>query len=99
MTDERSRTHAKLIWPTQPGLVVPQGHEHREEFSETHPALVVVDPEVLGGKACLAGSRLPAETLLACVDAGNSWDSIVASWPWLTPGHVEAAQDWRRRYG
>ncbi len=40
------------------------------------------------------GSRLPIATLLACVDAGNDWDRVVGSWPFLTPAHVEAA----RRY-
>lgn len=40
------------------------------------------------------GSRLPVMTLLACVDSGNSWQRIVATWPWLTPAHLDAARDW-----
>jgi len=59
-----------------------------------HPPKVVADPEVLGGIPCLAGSRLPATTLLAMVQAGTPWESITASWPWLTPAHVEAARAW-----
>lgn len=57
-----------------------------------HPPVVVVDPDVLAGMPCLAGSRLPAQTLIAMVDAGDTWDRIVASWPWLTPAHVDAAK-------
>ncbi len=52
------------------------------------------DPAVLGGIAVFAGSRLPITTLLACVDAGDSWERIVASWPWVTTEHVEAARRW-----
>ena len=52
------------------------------------------DPEVLGGEPVFAGTRLPVATLLACVDAGNSWERIVASWPWVTVAHVQAAREW-----
>jgi uncharacterized protein (DUF433 family) len=57
----------------------------------TLPA-VEVHPEVMGGTPVLAGSRLPVATLLACVDAGDSWERIVDSWPFLTPARVEAAR-------
>ena len=62
--------------------------------AQEHPAKVVSDPDVMGGVPCLAGSRLPATTLLACVNAGNEWERIVDSWPWLTPAHVAAAKAW-----
>lgn len=52
------------------------------------------DPEVLGGEPVFAGTRLPVATLLACVDAGNSWERIVARWPWVTVAHVQAAREW-----
>lgn len=55
---------------------------------------IVEDPDILGGIAVFAGSRLPVTTLLACVDAGNSWERIVESWPWLTAEHVETARRW-----
>lgn len=51
-------------------------------------------PEVRGGEPVFAGTRLPVATLLACVDAGNSWERIVASWPWVTVAHVQAAREW-----
>lgn len=56
--------------------------------------LIHRDPDVLGGAAVFAGSRLPVTTLLACLDAGDSWERVIASWPWLTVGHVEAARRW-----
>jgi len=56
--------------------------------------LIHCDSRIMGGVAVFVGSRLPVATLLACVDAGNSWARIVASWPWLTPDHLDAARDW-----
>lgn len=52
------------------------------------------DPAVLGGEPVFAGTRLPVATLLACMDAGNSWERIVASWPWVTLDHVRVAREW-----
>lgn len=63
-------------------------------MNEQHPPVVVVDPDILAGTPCLAGSRLPAQTLIAMVDSGDTWERIVASWPWLTPAHVDAARAW-----
>lgn len=58
------------------------------------PPLIHSDPAILGGTAVFIGSRLPVETLLACLDAGEDWARIVASWPWLTQAHAEAARRW-----
>ena len=62
-----------------------------------HPPCVTVCADTMGGVGCMTGSRLPASTLLACVDAGNAWERIVESWPWLTPAHVEAAREYKQR--
>jgi len=56
------------------------------------------DPDILGGEPVFVGSRLPVRTLPACVDAGNNWDRIVASWPWLTRAHVDAARHWEQTH-
>jgi len=52
------------------------------------------DPAVLGGEVVFEGTRLPVKTLLACVDGGDAWDRIAASWPWVTLAHVQAAREW-----
>lgn len=59
--------------------------------TSTLPA-IETDAHVIGGTPVLAGSRLPVATLLACVDAGDSWERIVESWPFLTLAHLEAAR-------
>ena len=57
-------------------------------------SLIHCDLEILDGVAVFVGSRLPVTTLLACVSAGNTWNRIVASCPWLTPAHLDAAGEW-----
>jgi len=60
----------------------------------TEPPRIQCDAAVLGGEPVFAGTRLPVATLLACVDAGDSWERIVSSWAWVTPAHVQAAREW-----
>lgn len=63
-------------------------------MTTTNSSLIHCDPRVMGGVAVFVGSRLPVTTLLACIDAGNAWERIVASWPWLTSAHLDAARAW-----
>lgn len=58
------------------------------------PPQVHSDPAILGGTPVFAGTRLPIATLLACVDSGDAWERLVASWPWLTEAHLQAARAW-----
>lgn len=63
-----------------------------------HPPQVTSDPEVMGGTPVLAGSRLPVETLLAVVAAGTDWERVLDSWPWLTPEHLEVAEQFAKTH-
>ena len=63
-----------------------------DSMDAEHPPVVIVDPDVMGGTPCLAGSRLPATTLVACAD--SDWQRTVQSWPWLTSAHIGAARAW-----
>ena len=58
-----------------------------------HSALISSDPDVLGGVACLTGSRLPIDVVLASLDAGIDLERLRASWPFLTDEHINAARD------
>lgn len=62
-------------------------------MSESRLPAIASDPEVMDGVPVFVGSRLPIRTLLACVDAGDDWDRLVESWPFLTPAHVRAARE------
>jgi len=55
-------------------------------------SLISVDPEVMGGIPCFAGSRLPVKTVLECLAQGDSFEVLQQSWPFLTLAHVAAAR-------
>jgi uncharacterized protein (DUF433 family) len=63
-----------------------------KKLDAQHPPLVSSDPEVLGGTPVFAGTRLPVETLLACVAAGTPWERLLENWPLLTSEHLAAAE-------
>ena len=50
---------------------------------------LVFDPAILGGKACIKGTRISVEMILEWVASGASRDDIVKSYPQLTPEDVE----------
>lgn len=58
-------------------------------------ALVVSDPEVMGGAAVFAGTRVPIDVVLGSVAAGVDVLRLQASYPFLTNNQIEAA----RAYG
>lgn len=58
-----------------------------------HSPLILSDPDVLGGAACFAGSRLPVAVVLASLDADINLERLCASWPFLTDEHINAARD------
>lgn len=64
----------------------------RADGPQATPAKVVVDPEVMGGRPCFAGTRVPADIVMASVDKGIEWSRLVASYPFLTEAHVAAAR-------
>lgn len=66
-------------------------------MTTTDSTLIHCDPAIMGGVAVFVGSRLPVTTLLGCVDAGHPWERILASWPWLTSAHLDAARAWAAR--
>ncbi|SFM31045.1 DUF433 domain-containing protein [Methylobacterium pseudosasicola] len=55
---------------------------------------VVSDPAVMSGDPCVAGTRVPAETILAYLRAGHSDRDIHEDYPTLPPGAVDAVRRW-----
>lgn len=55
-------------------------------------ALVSTDPEVMGGAAVFAGTRVPIENIAASLAKGVDKQRLVESWPFLTDKHFEAAE-------
>ena len=54
-------------------------------------ALISVDPEVMHGTACFAGTRVPVSVVLDNLAAGETPDGIVAEYPTLREEHIRAA--------
>jgi uncharacterized protein (DUF433 family) len=54
--------------------------------------LVVTSPDVMGGAAVFAGTRVPIDTVLGSVAAGVDVQRLKASYPFLTEAHFHAAR-------
>ncbi len=52
---------------------------------------LVIDPRVCFGKLTFKGTRVPVETVLACLTQGRTIKSILESWPHLNREAVEEA--------
>jgi len=52
---------------------------------------IVSDPQILGGKPCVKGTRISVEFLLELVASGASRQDIVEGYPHLTAEDVEQA--------
>ena len=54
-------------------------------------ARIVCDPEVLGGKPCIKGTRISVEFVLELAASGASRDDILRAYPHLSAEDVEDA--------
>jgi uncharacterized protein (DUF433 family) len=53
--------------------------------------LIVIDPDVRGGKPCLRGTRITVHDLLEYLAGGMTEAEILADVPRLRPEHLRAA--------
>jgi uncharacterized protein (DUF433 family) len=53
---------------------------------------IEVNPEIMGGKPVIRGTRVPVEMILQKLGAGMTFEAIVADHPRLTPEDIRAAQ-------
>ena len=47
-------------------------------------AIVVIDPDIMSGTPCFAGTRVPAQALLDYLEAGDSLDEFLEDFPTVT---------------
>jgi uncharacterized protein (DUF433 family) len=91
-----SREEAKRIahaLNTKPAWVSPE--ELVERAQAGAQPTVVTDPEILSGMPVFAGSRVPIDIVLACVDAGNDMAGIRRAYPFVTDEHIIAARAYK----
>lgn len=54
------------------------------------------DPQILRGKPCVQGTRIPAALVLGYLAAGREATDILRQYPDLTPADVAACLDYAR---
>ena len=59
---------------------------------------IVSDPEILGGKPCVAGTRISVEIIMDWLGTGGTADSIAGKHPLLTPELVREAIRYAARF-
>jgi uncharacterized protein (DUF433 family) len=56
---------------------------------------IVVDPDILGGKPTVRGTRIPVELVLKRLFQDLDLEALFASYPRLTPDDVKACLEYR----
>ncbi|MFM9865285.1 MAG: DUF433 domain-containing protein [Micropepsaceae bacterium] len=59
---------------------------------------IEINPEVMGGKPVIRGTRLPVEIILRKLGAGKAAEEIVRDHPRLTQDDIRAAQAFAADY-
>ena len=57
---------------------------------------ILSDPQILRGKPCIKGTRIPAALVLGYLAAGRETDAILKEFPDLTAADVVACLDYAR---
>jgi uncharacterized protein (DUF433 family) len=58
---------------------------------------IEIRPDVMMGKPCLKGTRIPVYIVLEKLDAGDSTDEILAAYPHLKKDHITAILQYAAR--
>ena len=45
---------------------------------------ITLNPEVMGGKPCIRGTRVTVGTIVGLIAAGHSLDEVLEAYPYLT---------------
>jgi len=57
---------------------------------------ITSDPQILRGKPCIKGTRIPAALILGCLACGRGVDAILKEFAGLTQEDVAACLDYAR---
>jgi uncharacterized protein (DUF433 family) len=52
---------------------------------------ITFDPEIMGGRACIRGMRIPVSVIVSQIAHGAATEEILAGYPDLEPADVEQA--------
>ena len=57
---------------------------------------ITAEPEVMGGKPCIKGTRIPVDVIANCLGSGQGVAEILEAFPGLTFEDVQAVRAWAR---
>ena len=60
-----------------------------------HPKIIHSDPDILGGAPVFVGTRVPVQNLIDCLEAGDSLDEFLTSFPSVTREQAVSALETR----
>jgi uncharacterized protein (DUF433 family) len=69
------------------GLVAAQGHTKAEVWLKR----ITSDPNICGGRPCIAGTRMRVSDIVGMIAEGVSRDEVLADFPYITDEDVTAA--------
>jgi len=52
---------------------------------------IMFDPQIMGGRACIRGMRIPVSVIVGQIAHGATMDEILADYPDLEPEDVQQA--------
>ncbi len=52
---------------------------------------ISIDPDVMAGKPCIKGTRIPVDLVLRKLGAGETVDDLLTAYPHLTSADIRAA--------
>jgi len=61
------------------------------------PEYIETRPDVMMGKPCLKGTRIPVYMILEKLAAGETAEQILAAWPQIRREHVSASLQYAAR--
>jgi uncharacterized protein (DUF433 family) len=77
------------------------GQHNHDEGGATRPTdtigRITVDPHVMLGKPCVAGTRITVELILEEFAAGTTTQELLAAYPHLGQADIQAALDYALR--
>ncbi len=50
-------------------------------------SVIVIDPQILGGTPCFRGTRVPVDSLIDYLEAGDTLDEFLDNFPRLAGRH------------
>jgi|HubBroStandDraft_3_1064219.scaffolds.fasta_scaffold195825_2 uncharacterized protein (DUF433 family) len=52
---------------------------------------ISIDPDIMGGRACIVGTRVPVHIILGHLGSGATTAELLAGYPFLTEADIRAA--------